>query len=349
MKRITLVASDLSQNALVRAHLLAEILARDFEVEMVGTQFGETLWAPARSGSIPIHAVPGAPWPAYALRIRELLGRIRGDVVYAMKPLLASFGVALLHRGRSGQPVVLDVDDDELAFRPRATLRRPWGMASSIGHPNGRFWARRMAGHVPSADAVTVASLGLQRRLGGVLVHHAKDTERLRPRPELREAARARLGVAGRRVVTFMGTPRAHKGIEDVAEAMGRMRTDAVFVVAGADPADGYVRALMDRFPAIVFHPPYALEDGPLLLEAADAVVVPQRLSAESVVQMPGKLLEAMAMAKPIVSTALSDIPELLAKGRGHVVPPADPAAIAAALDRIFDSPEEAERMGLRA
>jgi glycosyltransferase involved in cell wall biosynthesis len=349
VKRITLVASDLSQNALVRAHLLAEILARDFEVEMVGTQFGETLWAPARSGSIPIHAVPGAPWPAYALRMRELLGRIRGDVVYAMKPLLASFGVALLHRGRSGHPVVLDVDDDELAFRPRATLRRPWGMASSIGHPNGRFWARRMAGHVPSADAVTVASLGLQRRLGGVLVHHAKDTERLRPRPELREAARARLGVAGRRVVTFMGTPRAHKGIEDVAEAMGRMRTDAVFVVAGADPADGYVRALMDRFPAIVFHPPYALEDGPLLLEAADAVVVPQRLSAESVVQMPGKLMEAMAMAKPIVSTAVSDIPELLAEGRGHVVPPADPAAIAAALDRIFDSPEEAERMGLRA
>ncbi len=349
MKRITLVASDLSQNALGRAHLLAEILARDFEVEMVGTRFGETLWLPARSGSIPMHAVAGARWPAYAVRMRELLQRIRGDVVYAMKPLLASFGVALLHRGRSGRPVVLDVDDDELAFRPTATLRRPLGLASSVGHPNGRFWARRMAGRIPSADAVTVASRGLQRRIGGVWVPHAKDTERLRPRPELRDAAKARLGVTGRRVVTFMGTPRAHKGIEDVAEAMPLLRNEAVFVVAGADPADGYVRALMDRFPGVVFHPPYALEEVPFLLEAADAVVVPQRLRAESVVQMPGKLLDAMAMAKPIVSTAVSDIPELLAEGRGHVVPPADPAAIAAALDRIFDFPEEAERMGVLA
>jgi glycosyltransferase involved in cell wall biosynthesis len=279
----------------------------------------------------------------------QLLRRIRGDVVYAVKPLLASFGVALLHRGRSGRPVVLDVDDDELAFRPPATLRRPRGAASSVGHPNGRFWARRMIRRIPSADAVTVASRGLQRRFGGVFVPHAKDTERLRPHPECRDAAKARLGVAGRRVVMFMGTPRAHKGIEDVAEAMPRLRNGAVFVVAGADPADGYVRALMDRFPAVVFHPPYALAEAPFLLQAADAVVVPQRLRAESVVQMPGKLLEAMAMAKPIVSTAVSDIPEVLAEGRGHVVPPADPAAIAAALDRIFDSPVDAERMGLRA
>ncbi len=346
MKRITLIASDLSQNALSRAHLLAEILARDFEVEIVGTQFGEALWAAARTGSIPISAVHGAPWPAYALRMRQLLQRIRGDVVYAVKPLPASFGVALLDRGRTGRPVVLDVDDDELAFRPPATIRRPRSVASSIGHPNGRYWARRMIARIPSADAVTVASWGLQRRFGGVFVPHAKDTERLRPRPERRYAAKARLGVAGRRVVMFMGTPRAHKGIEDVAEAMLRLRHDAVFVVAGADSADGYVRALMNRFPAIVFHPPYALEEAPFLLQAADAVVVPQRLRAESVVQMPGKLLEAMAMAKPIVSTAVSDIPRILADGRGHVVAPGAPAAIAAALDRIFDFPEEAARMG---
>ncbi|HEX8672552.1 MAG TPA: glycosyltransferase family 4 protein [Longimicrobium sp.] len=349
VKRITLLASDLSENSLARGYLLAEILARDFEIEIVGTRFGDALWAPARGGSIPIHAVEGAPWPAYALRIRELLQRIRGDVVYAVKPLLASFGVALLHRGRSGRPVVLDVDDDELAFRPPATLLRPRTVASSVGHPDGRYWARRMIARIPSADAVTVASRGLQRRFGGVFVPHAKDTERLRPRPEHRDAAKARLGVAGRRVVMFIGTPRPHKGIEDVAEAVPRLRNDAVFVVAGADPADGYVRTLMDRFPAVVFHPPYALEEGPFLLQAADAVVVPQRLRAQSVVQMPGKLLDAMAMAKPIVSTAVSDIPDVLAEGRGHVVPPADPAAIAAALDRIFDSPEEAERMGLRA
>jgi glycosyltransferase involved in cell wall biosynthesis len=346
MMRVSLVGSDLSQNALARAYLLAEILSRDFEVEIVGTRFGADLWGPARTGPIPIHAVRGARLPRYALEIGSLLGRIRGDVVYAVKPLLASFGVALLHRARSKRPVVLDIDDDELAFRPSATLRRPRSVVASVAHPDGRFWAELLSRRVPSADVVTVASRGLQERFGGVLVPHAKDTDRLRPRPEWREAAKERLGVAGRRVVMFMGTPRAHKGIEDVADAMGRLRNPAVFVVVGADPAEPYARALRLRYPELVLHPPYSLEEAPFLLQAADAVVVPQRLQDESRVQMPAKLLEAMAMAKPIVSTAVSDIPLILADGRGRVVAPGDAEAIAAALDRIFDFPGEAERMG---
>jgi glycosyltransferase involved in cell wall biosynthesis len=247
---------------------------------------------------------------------------------------------------RTGTPVVLDIDDDELAFRPRGTLRQPRLAAANLGHPNGRFWAKRMMARVPSADLVTVASWGLQKRFRGIFVPHAKDTDRLRPRPELRGPARDRLGVGAARVVMFMGTPRAHKGLEDVAAAMPRLRNRAVFIVVGADPDDRYVQQLRRRFPDIVLHPPYALEDVPLLLQAADAVVVPQRLLEQSVVQVPGKLLEAMAMAKPIVSTAVSDIPKILADGRGHVVAPGDGQAIAAALDRIFDFPAEAERMG---
>lgn len=348
-ERVVLLSSDLSQNALSRAYLLAEILSRDFEVEIVGSLFGDGVWAAARNGSIPIHAVPGARWPRYALGVRSLLARIRADVVYAIKPLLASFGVARLHRMRTGTPVVLDIDDDELAFRPPATLRTPRRVVSSIGHPNGRFWAARMIRGVPLADAVTVASQGLHARFGGVFVPHAKDTELLRPRPEWRDAAKERLGVPGQRVVMFMGTPRPHKGIEDVAEAMRHLRNDAVFVVAGTDPADPYSHALRERFPSIVLHPQYSREEAPFLLQAADAVVVPQRAQAEAEVQMPGKLLEAMAMAKPIVSTHVSDIPRVLSGGRGHVVPPGDPLAIAAALDRVFDSPANAEEMGRRA
>lgn len=347
--RITLLSSDLSQNALSRAYLLAEILARDFEVEIVGTCFGERIWEPAREGPIPIRSVRGARWPAYAAAIRSLLGQIDGDVVYAVKPLVASFGVALLHRRRTGRPVVLDIDDDELSFRPPATLRRPRSLGASWAHPNGRLWAGLMLRQTASADRTTVASTGLQGRLGGVLVPHAKDTDALRPRPEWRHAAKERLGVPGRRVVMFMGTPRAHKGIEDVAEAMALLRNDAVFVVVGADPAEPYVRTLTQRFPELVLSPPYARGEAPFLLQAADAVVVPQRLQPQSVVQMPGKLLEAMAMGKPIVATAVSDIPEVLAGARGHVVPPGDVTAIASALDQIFDVPDEADRMGLRA
>jgi glycosyltransferase involved in cell wall biosynthesis len=97
----------------------------------------------------------------------------------------------------------------------------------------------------------------------------------------------------------------------------------------------------------VLFHEA-GLDDVAFLIQAADVVVVPQRLHPQSVRQVPSKLLDAMAAAKPAVSTAVSDIPRMLADGRGLVVPPSDPAALAAALDRVFDRPDEAAEMGRR-
>jgi glycosyltransferase involved in cell wall biosynthesis len=242
--------------------------------------------------------------------------------------------------------VVLDVDDEELAFRPAISLRHPLRLASSLSHPNGRFWTQRAIARARHADAVTVASTGLQARFGGAIVPHAKDTSRLRPGVVDRVAARHALGLGDERVVMFMGTPRAFKGIEDVAAAMRLMRNAARFVVVGADRSDPYAATLMRDWPELRFLPPYSLDEVPSLLEAADAVVVPQRLRPETVHQQPSKLLDAMALAKPIVATGVADIPDILAQGRGHVVPPADPAALALALDAIFDDPAGAAHMG---
>jgi glycosyltransferase involved in cell wall biosynthesis len=241
--RITVLCSDLSQNALSRANLLAEILGRDFDVDLVGTTFGDGIWAPARTRRFH-HVAPGARWPFYARSAASLLRAIRGDVVYALKPLPASFGLALLHRRRTGCPVVLDVDDDEVAFRPSAGLRHPVRLLSALTVPNGRPWTQLAVRLASRADAVTVASTGLQRRFGGTIVPHAKDTGLLRPGLADRAAVRERLGLAGERVVMFMGTPRAFKGIEDVAAAIPAMRHPARFVVVGADPASAYVQRL---------------------------------------------------------------------------------------------------------
>ena len=62
---------------------------------------------------------------------------------------------------------------------------------------------------------------------------------------------------------------------------------------------------------------------------------------------IPNVILEAMAMELPVVSTRLSGIPEVVEDGiNGLLVPPADERALAEALIRLLDNPDEGWRMG---
>ena len=88
----------------------------------------------------------------------------------------------------------------------------------------------------------------------------------------------------------------------------------------------------------------------PELLAAADVVVIPQRRNGFTEAQVPAKLFEAMAMAKTIVASSVSDVPEILGEGeaspRGWIIPPQDSSALAETLGRIRCSPDEAQRRG---
>jgi glycosyltransferase involved in cell wall biosynthesis len=89
-------------------------------------------------------------------------------------------------------------------------------------------------------------------------------------------------------------------------------------------------------------------DDVPHYLVAADVVAVPQRATTDTVGQVPAKIFDAMALARPIVSTAVSMIPEIL-EGCGVLVPPGDAVALAASLRRLLDDPDTAAALGRRA
>ena len=81
------------------------------------------------------------------------------------------------------------------------------------------------------------------------------------------------------------------------------------------------------------------------LLAAADAVLLPSRWEG-----LPLVLLEAMVRARPVIASAVGGVPDVVEDGiTGTLVPPADPAALAQALEQIHRKPDRAWRMGRNA
>jgi glycosyltransferase involved in cell wall biosynthesis len=82
--------------------------------------------------------------------------------------------------------------------------------------------------------------------------------------------------------------------------------------------------------------------DVPRLLDAMDVMVLPSLYEG-----MPLTAIEGSAMARPIVATAVDGTPEVVRDGRtGHLVPPADPAALSRAILALLQDPDAARRMG---
>lgn len=61
---------------------------------------------------------------------------------------------------------------------------------------------------------------------------------------------------------------------------------------------------------------------------------------------VPNVLIESMARGTPCVSTIVSGIPDLLGEGRGLLVPPDDPTALADALRAVLEDPDRAASLG---
>ena len=148
-------------------------------------------------------------------------------------------------------------------------------------------------------------------------------------------------------VRSFLERDLGQLAIHTAPEATGQGERRRVGeLIVGAEPGDPFTTRLANLGGrAVTIQPPQPWSAiGPTLI-AADAVALSQRDLPFAQAQLPAKLFDAMALARPIVATAVGELPGILA-GCGVIVPPGDVAALARALRRELTDPLAAAVLG---
>jgi glycosyltransferase involved in cell wall biosynthesis len=349
-KRISILNFDLSDNSLGRAYILALALSEYYDVEIIGPAKKGYIWEPLRDSDIKITKVPYSRLPLLLLKLPAILKKIDGDVIYAVKPRFTSFGFGLLKKLFYNKPLFLDIDDWEVGFYLK---KRFWNRLSRFVHvtnPNGLFWTWLLQFFIRYADRVTTVSTFLKNKYGGVIIPHAKDTCFLDPLRFKNDELKRELGLAGKKIVMFLGTPRQHKGLEEAVEAVLMIdNPDLILMIVGANMNGKYEKKLQasrsGRFFMIGF---VSIKELPRYLMLSDVVIIPQRITPDTIGQIPSKIFDAMSLARPIISTKVSDIPEILSDC-GIIVNPESPNELSSAIKWVMENPEKASQMGRRA
>jgi len=196
-----------------------------------------------------------------------------------------------------------------------------------------------------------VSQAGLERyvHVGAVPRHKIRyipngvDTERFKPNLEDRLEVRKELGVDGFvwLAVGRFDPPKDYPSMLQAFASVVHKDSNTMLLIAG----DGPLRETMENMArelGVEKHVKFLgiRRDIPQLMNAADAYVM-----SSSWEGMPNVLLEASATGLPIVATDVGGNREIVLDGvTGFLVPPRNPEALAEAMLRMTDLPEEKRR-----
>ena len=270
--------------------------------------------------------------------------RHRPDTVLCIEPTLMVAPVAILAARLIGARTVLHVQDLEV------------DAGFAVGHLAKRAWLERLAHACEKRllrrfDRLITISGRMAERLveKGVaadriaIVRNWVDLDLVKPLEGV-SPYRKELGIAETDfVVLYSGNIGAKQGFDDLIDAASRLlrRADIKFLIAGEGPAKKALAARAANLPNVRFLPfqPYARLSE--FLGLADVHVLPQSADAADLV-LPSKLGGMLASGRRVIVTAAPGT-ELatFVEGAAILVPPADAAALAEAIERAADAGPE--------
>ena len=274
-------------------------------------------------------------------RLQRICEREGFDVVHTHSAKAGALGRLAAHR--TGVPAIVHTYHGFPFHEFQTPLRRSGYVA--IERRLARITDMVLA--VGTGVAIEALRRGLARPSNLRTIAPVVDARSVRRDAHTRAAARRLLGLDDATlVVGTVGRVDYQKAPEHLVEAAAQMRhTDAHVVWIGSGPDIAEVAARvhasgLDRR----FHLVGERSDVADLLPALDVFAMSSRYEG-----LPCAVVEAMRCGLPVVATAVNSVPDLVIPGEsGVLVPPADPRAMADALDRLLDDQRLADRLGRR-
>ena len=366
---ISLIVSDLSSKGAgrwggaIRPFLLTQALQKlGHNVKIFGIAYEENGLAelpkdlPITSIPCPYYAKFGGTWRS----LKQLLPKIDGDILYAVKLKPSSYGIALLKKYLSNRPLIVDIDDWEMSwvggdgwrynFTTNKFIEDLFKGDAPLQHPDHPFYLQKIEKLASLADKITLHTQFIQKRFGGIYIPNGKDPDLFDPQKYDPQKTRQKYNLEKYKIIMFPGAPRPYKGVEDILRALDQLNNpEFKLVIVGGSPYDNYDKKLQQTWGKwLIQLPKSPVQAMPEIVSTADLVVVPQQDTPATQAQFPLKLTDGMAMEKPILATKVGDIPAILGD-TGYLVDPSSPEQLANKIDWIFNHLEEAQTKGKQA
>jgi glycosyltransferase involved in cell wall biosynthesis len=287
---IVFVTPDLEENSLGRAYCLWLLARACGWTARIYSLRGARVWRPLADDAEFVASCHSCG----STKEIEIAART-ADLIISVKPLPESLFPAVACAEALGIPWAVDIDDPDLEGRLRwLPIHRR--LAKELLKPRLVESFRKCRRLVRHANRI-VSNPQLGIRYPGTVIPHVR-----------RDPGAGAAHRSTEPLVAFVGTPRLHKGLPLLREAVTRLSPQGfkLLVTAPAPP---------DARPWEAWVGTTSLEEGLELVRDADIVALPSESDVWSLGQLPVKLVDAMLLGRALIVSNVEPMPWAVGNG----------------------------------